>query len=188
MTVPTDDSKDRVWFLSHAVEEKNLEPGDHIYVHRKCGIYTHHGIYIGDEDENEVIHFSGLEKKEKSTASVESCSLKTFLDGSKLRLVAYNAPCWHRFIKKRGSCHCNESRPASEVIQTAYFYLNNPEEWGAYSLFKNNCEHFAIYCKTERNAASQLEFPIHGPLSSILDSKKKEKNKQGTKLEIIDKQ
>ena len=51
-----DDSGSRVGFVSHAIDEKDLKPGDHIYCHR-IG-YSHHGIYIGEPD-CEVIHFSG---------------------------------------------------------------------------------------------------------------------------------
>ena len=168
MAVATDSSKFRVRLFSHAIKEEDLEPGDHIYVHRKCGLYTHHGIYVGGHEDHVVIHFSGLEKKNKATAIVESCSLKEFLDGSKLRLVVYNAPHVHRLIKKRGSCHYNKSRPASEVTQTAYEYLQNPQKWGTYNLFTKNCEHFAVFCKTQRNAASQLEISsIKGLLSSM---------------------
>lgn len=166
--VATVDSKFRVRFFSHAIKEEDLVPGDHIYVHRKGGLYTHHGIYVGGQKDQAVIHFSGLEKKNKSSAVVESCSLEVFRDGSKLRLVAYNAPYMHRLIKKRGSCHCNESRPAIDVKKTADKFLQNPQKWGTYNLFTKNCEHFAVYCKTERDAASQLEIPIEGFLASIV--------------------
>ena len=35
--------------------QKNPVMGDHIRVKRMHGIYTHHGIYVSD---NEVIHFT----------------------------------------------------------------------------------------------------------------------------------
>ena len=53
-----DDSYDRVGWISHAIEKRNLKPGDHIYSYRAGSAYSHHGIYVGEED-CEVIHFSG---------------------------------------------------------------------------------------------------------------------------------
>ena len=55
-----DDSATRVGYVCHAIDEEDLKPGDHIYCHR-IG-YTHHGIYIGEPDCVEVIHFSGDDK------------------------------------------------------------------------------------------------------------------------------
>lgn len=54
-----DDSVERVGYIFHYISEENLKPGDHIYC-RRLG-YSHHGIYIG-EDDCEVIHFSGGKK------------------------------------------------------------------------------------------------------------------------------
>ena len=54
-----DTSETRAGNLSHAVDRNELEPGDQIYCYR--GLYTHHGIYIGEPD-CEVIHFSGDDK------------------------------------------------------------------------------------------------------------------------------
>ena len=56
MAEASDDSLDRVGYISHAVSEEDLKPGDHIYCHRS--IYTHHGIYIGEPD-CQVIHAVG---------------------------------------------------------------------------------------------------------------------------------
>ena len=93
-----DDSKNRVRFFSHAIDRNNLQPGDHIYVHR-IG-YSHHGIYTRS---GKVIHLSGDPElsKSKSTAKVRECTLDEFLEGSQLRLVAYGVKCLTRRIKKK---------------------------------------------------------------------------------------
>ena len=51
-----DDSK-RIGYITHTMTPKDLKPGDHIYCYRAANIYSHHGIYIGEND-CEVIHFS----------------------------------------------------------------------------------------------------------------------------------
>lgn len=60
---PTDDSSERVGYISHAVSKEDLKPGDHIYCCYRVGAeYTQHGIYIGEQD-CEVIHFNGSKKE-----------------------------------------------------------------------------------------------------------------------------
>ncbi|KAH7863149.1 hypothetical protein Vadar_013950 [Vaccinium darrowii] len=50
--------------FSHKVKSSELAPGDHIYVYRKGGTYSHHGIFVG---ENTVIHY--MQKAEGSSSS-----------------------------------------------------------------------------------------------------------------------
>ena len=137
-----DDSNDRVGYFSHAVDEKDLKRDDHIYTYRLG--YSHHGIYVGSHS-YDVIHVSG---KTKETAQVKSCELEEFLWGSPLRLVAYGSSENSRAYKMNSTSYCTKSQPASEVVATAQHYLKHPNEWGGYSLVRNNCEHFAFYCKT----------------------------------------
>ncbi|XP_019860124.1 PREDICTED: uncharacterized protein LOC109588392 [Amphimedon queenslandica] len=69
-----DDSASRIGYISHAIDKKDLKPGDHIFCNRLLSIYNHHGIYIGERD-CEVIHFSadekGLLQKKKGRQSNE---------------------------------------------------------------------------------------------------------------------
>lgn len=160
-----DNSKDRVGFFSHTVNREDLIPGDHIYCYRAGGLYAHHGIYVGN---NEVVHFSGREKSHPSKAKVESCTLEGFLNGSKLRLVAYNVSFISRLLKRSGTCHCTESMSLKDVLDTANFYLSDPDQRGTYNLLSNNCEHFAVYCKAKRNSSAQVE--PHSILKSFMHS------------------
>ena len=137
-----DDSACHVGYFSHAVDKKDLKRGDHIYTYRLG--YSHHGIYVGSHS-YDVIHVSG---KTKASAKVKSCELEEFLHGRQLRLVAYGSSEAHRKYKMQSTCYCTESRPASEVVATAQYYLKHPNEWEGYKLLENNCEHFAFYCKT----------------------------------------
>ena len=136
-----DDSDKRVGYFSHAVD-KDLKRGDHIYTYRLG--YSHHGIYVGS-DSYDVIHVSG---KTKTSVQVRSCELQEFLWGSPLRLVAYGSSENSRAYKMNSTCYCTESRQASKVVATAQHFLKHPNEWGGYNLVRNNCEHFAFYCKT----------------------------------------
>lgn len=146
----TDNSSHRVNLFSHAVSKNQLEPGDHIYAYR-APVYRHHGIYIGEED-CEVIHFSGVSKSE---ARVRSCTLQKFCDGKQLRLVAYGQFIPLKALKRSDSCHILKSDPVQTVLQRAKQIRKNPHMWANYNLLFNNCEHFAVYCKTGRKYSSQ---------------------------------
>ena len=130
--------------LSHAIPPGELKAGDHIYVYRF--FYQHHGIYVDDE---EVIHFSGPKGSgSKSEAKISAVSLKEFLKGDPVRLVAYNDPPYYYYLKLSGTTHYEKSQPADGVISTAEMFLKYPELWPDYNVKHMNCENFAYYCKT----------------------------------------
>ena len=152
LTMPKDDSRDRVGYIIHKISESDLKPGDHIYAYRrkkKIFVYQHHGIYIGTNHAGVhiVIHFTGLTES-KSLAKITRSSLKDFLDGKKLRLVGYGTPKAATKIKSFGTTQALESLPPQVVVATANYYAYNPEAWNGYHLISNNCEMFALYCKT----------------------------------------
>ena len=150
-----DDSKERAGIIFHDVKEWELEPGDHIYSYRRGVFYSHHGIYIGERG-MEVIHFSNVQGKNKSSATICSCTLEEFADGNKIRLVAYNVHSVEKALKRGESSHTRKCKPASKVIKTAKHYYNNPQKWKDYSLHGNNCESFAVFCKTGKHFSSQI--------------------------------
>ena len=151
-----DDSSDRIGYFSHAIDRSQLKPGDHIYVYHALGAYSHHGIYTGKPG-REVIHFCGDQKSSKWNAMIRACSLDEFCDGGTLRLVGYGGGWWGKLFKRGGTRHRTESRPADDVIATAERYLDNPEKWGNYHLLFNNCETFAVYCKTGHKVSAQID-------------------------------
>ena len=114
-----------------SLSEKDLSPGDHIYVKRKAAFYSHHGIYAGD---GKVLHYTGAEK-EKKDPLVKITTIGDFLKGGKLR---------RRDYKKRLSY--------SETLKTAKDHLST----NGYSLVFNNCEHFACYCVTGNRKSRQV--------------------------------
>lgn len=142
----SDDSKDRVGVLSHAIARQALKPGDHVYVYRSLFTYAHHGIYTGIEGQ-EIIHFSGPTKRE---ANISATTLDEFCCGSTIRLVAYDISrnSLDYLLKRPGTVHYRKSLVAEEVVNTATKWLNHPELWDEYHLVSNNCEDFAYFCKT----------------------------------------
>ncbi|ASI36212.1 hypothetical protein A0126_11685 [Exiguobacterium sp. N4-1P] len=95
-----------------------LDIGVHLVTERIFGLYTHHGIYIGN---GEVIHFSGR--------IIETISLFKFLKGK---------PFATRDYKDKKNLN-----PPSKIIEKANSGLNEK----GYSLLYNNCEHFADWCR-----------------------------------------
>jgi hypothetical protein len=115
-----------------AMDEKELKPGDHIYVHRRRRLYKykHHGIYCyGDL----VIHLRW--SKSKGTGVVEETTLSRFRR--------------HKKCHVRHHHHCD---PPDEVIRRARSHLGER----FYNLVFSNCEHFATYCKTGKWRSRQV--------------------------------
>ena len=120
-----------------------LTVGDHIQVKREasfsCPSYYHHGIYIGYQYElgfgQYVVHFSGPDNT-KTATKILITTLRDFCNGGNVEVINYPTS--------------NPSLPANTVVRSALYYANNPTKWGAYDLATNNCEHFAISCKTGR--------------------------------------
>ena len=158
----------RVGWFSHDISKKDLKPGDHIYCYRAGFLYSHHGIYIGEKD-CEVIHFAGEDDSlaskrgtagKKSRARIRKCTLEEFTKGSTIRLVAYGVSKYS--FKKRVSIKWEQSQSPAVVIRRAKEYLRNYWKWGEYDLMENNCETFAVHCKTGSalNLATQGKLPL----------------------------
>lgn len=120
---------DVFYFENEKIKSGKVEKGDHLRVSR--GDYYHHGIAVNS---NEVIHFTG--EKESSSgcgikdAIIKKTSLKSFLNGGILDFVFYRT---------------KSVKSPEETVEIAQSFLNRKVE---YSVFNNNCEHFATFCKT----------------------------------------
>ncbi|XAR73639.1 hypothetical protein NMG60_11007677 [Bertholletia excelsa] len=160
-----------VGLLSNKISREELKPGDHIYSWRFAYLYAHHGIYIGD---GKVIHFTRRAGREIGTGTflgrpilsshssnnpcpqcgdqsrldgvICSC-LDCFLSGGDLYIFQYAVtPAFFLAKAQGGTCTLAASDAPEDVLHRAEFLLKNG--FGAYHMFKNNCEDFAIYCKT----------------------------------------
>ncbi|EFJ23045.1 hypothetical protein SELMODRAFT_145599 [Selaginella moellendorffii] len=190
-------------YLSNRVDEASLQPGDHIYSWRSGYAYAHHGIYIG---ESRVIHFTRGRDQEigtntfldtiisssgpaPSTATCEICGnepnshgvikscLSCFLAGCPLYRFEYSTSLATFFVKIRGgTCSLAIADDPELVLHRANYLLENG--FGCYHIFRNNCEDYAIYCKTgllvkDRTAigrSGQAISFIGPPVAAILSS------------------
>jgi hypothetical protein len=111
--------------------------GDHIFVYRLG--YSHHGIDYGDD---RVIHFDSTPWRKLMAASgwprrcrIREVSRQQFSGGCEVHARPYQV-----------------GDDPDTVIRRARSRLG--EE--AYDLLANNCEHFAVWCKTGRPESSQV--------------------------------
>ncbi|XLU46873.1 protein LEAD-SENSITIVE 1 [Arachis stenosperma] len=190
--------------LSNRVSRESLKPGDHIYSWRTAYIYAHHGIFVGDD---KVIHFT-RRGQEVGTGTVldlllvssgparsrEACPtctgtapqeghgvvvscLNCFLSGGVLYRFEYAVtPALFLAKARGGTCTLAVSDDYDIVVHRAKFLLENG--FGCYNVFKNNCEDFAIYCKTgllvveqgTMGQSGQAVSIIGGPLAAVLST------------------
>ncbi|KAL2499119.1 NC domain-containing protein-related [Abeliophyllum distichum] len=183
-----------VGVLSNKIQRDDLKPGDHIYSWRHSYIYAHHGIYVGNGN---VIHFTRGAGQEIGTGTVldrlifsssqsdlskppcllcgdqsmsdgviSSC-LECFLHGGELYLFQYGvSPAMFLAKARGGTCTLATSDPPEDVLHRAEYLLQNG--FGAYNIFKNNCEDLAIYCKTGLIVFTSISVGRSGQAASFL--------------------
>ncbi|CAI9758100.1 unnamed protein product [Fraxinus pennsylvanica] len=183
-----------VGLLSNKTQKDKLKLGDHIYSWRHSYIYAHHGIYVGNGN---VIHFTrgpGQEigtgtvldrfifssslsntskppcpicgDQSKSDGVISSC-LDCFLYGGELYLFQYGvSPAMFLAKARGGTCTLAPSDPPGAVLHRAEYLLQNG--FGAYNIFKNNCEDLAIYCKTGLIVFTKISVGRSGQAASFL--------------------
>ncbi|CAA7042447.1 unnamed protein product [Microthlaspi erraticum] len=167
---------EKMGLLSNKISRDELKPGDHIYSWRNAYLYSHHGIYVGDGKVIHFTCRGGLESgtgtvldkiivssvpnhgcgnnpcpncgdQSKLDGVISSC-LDCFLAGGNLYLYEYGVSKALLMANPRGgTCTTATSDPPGEVVFRAKFLLLH-KGFGVYDLLNNNCEDFAIYCKT----------------------------------------
>ena len=117
----------------------SLQPGDHIIIRKLCGLYWHHLIVcdVISRYDIEVIHFNGAGSYLKRNAKIR----RTIIN---VKHVMLN----DNLYKSRDI----DAKPNSEVLRVAESMVLH----GDYSLWSNNCEHFARWCRTGRKACYQV--------------------------------
>ncbi|XP_038684269.1 uncharacterized protein LOC119984412 [Tripterygium wilfordii] len=188
--------------LSNRVDRESLKPGDHIYSWRTAYIYAHHGIYIGDD---RVIHFTRRGQEvgtgtlvdlllvssgpARSRAPCPNCTppdegqgvlsscLNCFLAGGVLYRFEYAVtPALFLAKARGGTCTLAVADSNDVVVHRARYLLTNG--FGCYNIFKNNCEDFAIYCKTgllvvdqgPLGQSGQAVSIVGGPLAAVMST------------------
>lgn len=109
------------------------ELGDHLEARRACGVYWHHGIYVGG---GQVIHWVKKDRS-KTEGVVKQTSFQVFADGQPVR---------------RSSDHPARTYDPLESIRRAESWLGRDD----YKLISNNCEHFVNWCIDGEKKSDQV--------------------------------
>lgn len=178
--------------LTNRVERNEIKPGDHIYTYRAVFAYSHHGIFVGG---SKVVHFRPERNldfsidtssnlldptfprstcptfpdcgfRQPNSGVVLSC-LDCFLRNGSLYCFEYGVTPSVFLAKVRGgTCTTAASDPLETVIHRAMYLLQNG--FGNYDIFENNCEDFALYCKTGLLILDNLGIGRSGQASSVI--------------------
>ncbi|XP_060173001.1 protein LEAD-SENSITIVE 1-like [Lycium barbarum] len=110
--------------------------------------------------------------QQKRSGVVLSC-LNCFLGGGKLYRFEYGVNPSFFFTRIRGgTCTTAQSDPPEEVIYRAMYLLQHG--FGSYDAIMNNCEDFALYCKTGRvheeaiGRSGQIASVVGAPFAAIV--------------------
>ncbi|MBQ6945620.1 MAG: lecithin retinol acyltransferase family protein [Ruminococcus sp.] len=143
--------------------DRHAEYGDIIGVHR--GLYDHYGVYESDE----VIYHYAAENGDFGKACIHITTLEKFIGESGNYFVLefpenYGTPAKVEMPVEK-SITAYPVDITREIKELAY-HLYTPSETierarsrlgeGKYNLIVNNCEHFAIWCKTGIHESHQV--------------------------------
>lgn len=148
-----------------------LEPpsfGDILCVHR-IG-FEHYSVYVGD---GKIIHYD-VDPSDHYKICIHQAPMEEFLNGSLVYSICefpkvYGRPTeeipFAEFRKR--FAHPETAKTLWDVLKISNYHLYTPEETVVrarerigetrYNLFTNNCEHFAIWCKTGISESHQIE-------------------------------
>ena len=118
-----------------SINSTPVHKGDVIFAKRT--LYSHYGIYTGH---NKVIHFRHEDSPGHKKASIEQTSFLTFSKGDPVYIC--------QFLEQADSFYSPH-----ETIKRAKSRLGKT----GYNVITNNCEHFALWCKTGQHESKQVE-------------------------------
>ena len=146
------------------VSDSELRKGDVIGVHRIGGAYDHYGIYTG---RGKVIHFSNEGSDFGGDIRVRRATLSQFKDGAD-NVFVVDFEAYRDYVENpelfdfRGLF-----KLAFDDLFDNKITIYSPEETvkraegklgeSNYNLVFNNCEHFAVWCKTGKRESSQVQ-------------------------------
>ena len=169
----------------------DAENGDVIKVDR--GLYDHYGIYVARG--RKVIHYTGATGPADFNGVVRETSLKEFLNGARGFTVCRFPPRLEDLDELARPSELRIPMPGAEgfapmpdgpslerllwqvwkKLRIKDYHLYSGEETvrrargelgkGGYDILCNNCEHFAIWCKTGLKESSQVNQVLDAILS-----------------------
>lgn len=117
---------------------RTAENGDVIKVGHV--IYSHYGIYVREGWKESVIHYTDENSAGDFKGKISETSVKHFLNGAKREDISVVSITGHVYS-------------AEETVRRARSKLGKE----GYNLVTNNCEHFAVWCKTGHQRSSQVK-------------------------------
>ena len=111
--------------------------GDHLFIY--CFGYSHHGIDLGNGN---VIHFDAgpwrklVSHSTDAPPTIRESSFEQFARGREVQLRLYDLLDDPEVVVRRAKSRLGEE---------------------GYELFNNNCEHFAVWCKTGQAHSTQVD-------------------------------
>ncbi len=141
------------------------------------GIYDHYGIFLRvlgrDGEELHVIHYTGRNGHNDFNGIVRETALGVFLDGAEEFMVCryVGGECRQRFLVRdilqtragiswfTGMDELAD-RPGRDGVRAVERGRSRLGAEG-YSLPVNNCEHFAVWCRTGESESSQVGDVLH---------------------------
>lgn len=146
--------------------EEFLSPGDVIGVSR--GLYEHYAVYIGND---KIIHYASESGDFGDVIKVHESTVRKFKGDSETFFVLsfpekYGMPSKISPIGMVGGAVSLTINEIQKLIKSEKYHLYSPEETieramsrlgeTSYNLATNNCEHFAIWCKTGISESHQV--------------------------------
>ena len=143
-----------------------LRPGDIIGVSRM--LYDHYAIYVGN---NRVVHYAAPDNEIGRNATIHEADFDEFMGSGKTYFILSFCGKYPVRVHSSTSFTVTDSyrqlyRPVNhsgkinyriftpeETIKRAYSRIGETR----YNLLTNNCEHFALWCKTGIAMSSQVE-------------------------------
>ncbi|MEE9328292.1 MAG: lecithin retinol acyltransferase family protein [Cocleimonas sp.] len=106
--------------------------GQHLYIKKASGSYTHHALGLGN---NRVIHYSGLANDFVAIGVIEEVSLETFSNGKDIQIRP----------------HLDRKYEIEAAIIRANLRIGEKQ----YHILHNNCEHFVEWCISGKHRSLQ---------------------------------
>jgi hypothetical protein len=165
------DMLDLIDFIDDVLSEgtgkrkQEVQRGDIIGVDR--GLYQHYAVYIGND---KVIHYSGSQGDFNDDIYIREASFQEFLGDSTEYFICQFS---NRYKAPRKRCSpallptpTGLLDDTIDILKNFQYHLFTPEETVAraysrlgerkYDIINNNCEHFAIWCKTNISESGQV--------------------------------
>lgn len=142
-----------------------LLSGDVLAASRRAGLYQHFAIYIGNQ---RVIHYAAENGDFSGRISIHEASYEEFRgDSTFIYILDFPDDSGRPTLRGQPTIpRTGTEAPFFDLIRGTDYHLYSPEETVSrarsrlgeekYSLPFNNCEHFAIWCKTGVHESHQV--------------------------------